>query len=123
MKKLLTRKQNQLTKTSQVLVVPAVEAAVVRIAVKKKKVATRSAVLTPYPVVLMAMHHWDYCFQDDDGEVEGLIDDNPVEEASDNDDEDSDADIGKRKVRSDDEDDQLEEDDYDLIEENLGIKV
>lgn len=61
---------------------------------------------------------------DDEGEVEGLIDDNPIEDdgASDNE-EDSDAEIGKRKKRSDDEYDKLEDDDFDLIEENLGIKV
>lgn len=59
---------------------------------------------------------------EDDGVVEGLIDDNPIEdEASEA--EDSDADIGKRKKAHSDEDDQLEEDDFDLIEENLGIKV
>ena len=60
----------------------------------------------------------------DDGVVEGLIDDAPIEEEEEASeaDEDSDADIGKRKKRSDD-DDQLEEDDFDLIEENLGIKV
>ena len=59
---------------------------------------------------------------DDDGVVEGLIDDYPIEEDEASEAEDSDADIGKRKAHSD-EDDQLEEDDFDLIEENLGIKV
>lgn len=58
----------------------------------------------------------------EDGEVEGLIDDAPIEdEASEA--EDSDADIGKTRKKRSVEDDQLEEDDFDLIEENLGIKV
>lgn len=52
--------------------------------------------------------------------MDNLVDDNPIEEGSEG--EDSDADVGKRKQHSD-EDDQLEEDDFDLIEENLGIKV
>lgn len=59
----------------------------------------------------------------DDGVVEGLIDDAPIEEEEDvSEAEDSDAEISKRKKRSDDDED-LEEDDFDLIEENLGIKV
>lgn len=53
--------------------------------------------------------------------MDNLIDDAPIEdEASEG--EDSDAEVGKRKIHSD-EDDQLEEDDFALIEENLGIKV
>ncbi|XP_076670314.1 transcription elongation factor SPT6 isoform X2 [Andrena cerasifolii] len=60
---------------------------------------------------------------DEEGEVPGLIDDNPID---DNDGEDSDAsdESGKRK-KSDDEDfdDRLEDEDYDLLEENLGVKV
>jgi len=50
--------------------------------------------------------------------VNDLIDDNPIEEDSDN------ASDRKRK-KSDDEDfeDVLEDDDYDLLEENLGVKV
>ncbi|XP_076244162.1 transcription elongation factor SPT6 isoform X2 [Calliopsis andreniformis] len=60
---------------------------------------------------------------DDEGEVPGLIDDNPIE---DNEGYDSDASerSGKRK-KSDDEDfdDRLEDEDYELLEENLGVKV
>lgn len=60
--------------------------------------------------------------------MKDLIDDNPIEE--DESDADSDtSNIGgtaKRK-KSDDEDDELddrlEDEDYDLIEENLGVKV
>lgn len=67
-------------------------------------------------------------FVDDEGEVEGLIDDNPIEEEEEDDavsenEEDSVANIGKRKKRLEDEYDRLDDDDYDLIEENLKIKV
>lgn len=56
-------------------------------------------------------------------ELEDLIDDNPIEESEG---EDSDASGGsKKRKKSDDEDfdDRLEDEDYDLIEENLGVKV
>lgn len=54
-------------------------------------------------------------------ELKDLIDDGPIEE--DGDDSDASRRSHKRK-RSDDEfDDRLEDDDYDLIEENLGVKV
>lgn len=56
-------------------------------------------------------------------ELKDLIDDRPIEES---DGEDSDASGGsKKRKKSDDEDfdDRLEDDDYDLIEENLGITV
>ncbi|KAF7404787.1 hypothetical protein HZH66_003693 [Vespula vulgaris] len=62
---------------------------------------------------------------DDDGEeVADLIDDNPIEEESDAEDSDTSGGTKKRK-KSDDEDfdDRLEEEDYDLIEENLGVKL
>lgn len=60
-------------------------------------------------------------------ELKDLIDDNPIEEDDDSGGEDSDASGNhpKRK-KSDDEDeldDRLEDEDYDLIEENLGVKV
>lgn len=51
-----------------------------------------------------------------------MIDDNPIEDSEG---EDSDA-SGKKRKKSDEEesdDDRLEEDDYDLLEENLGVKV
>lgn len=52
-----------------------------------------------------------------------LIDDNPIEEDSDAENSDGSR-RQKRKSRSDDElDDRLEDDDYDLLEENLGVKV
>lgn len=54
--------------------------------------------------------------------MKDLIDDNELEE----DESDNDSDIGKRKrdEEEDDEfDDRLEDEDYDLIEENLGVKV
>lgn len=57
-----------------------------------------------------------------------MIDDNPIEEDSDGDSDTSNIGGGaaKRK-KSDDEDDELddrlEDEDYDLIEENLGVKV
>lgn len=61
---------------------------------------------------------------EDEGEVPGLIDDNPIED--DNDGEDSDgSDYSRKRKKSDDEDfdDRLEDEDYDLLEENLGVKV
>lgn len=60
-------------------------------------------------------------------ELKDLIDDNPIEDGSDSDGDNSDnSRHEKRKKRSDDEDeldDRLEDDDYDLLEENLGVKV
>lgn len=57
-------------------------------------------------------------------ELKDLIDDAPIEESG-SDGEDSDASAGpKKRKKSDDElDDRLEDEDYDLIEENLGVKV
>ncbi|XP_043664640.1 transcription elongation factor SPT6-like [Vespula pensylvanica] len=62
--------------------------------------------------------------EDDEEEVQDLIDDNPIEEESDAEDSDTSGGTKKRK-KSDDEDfdDRLEEEDYDLIEENLGVKL
>ncbi|XP_031627743.1 transcription elongation factor SPT6 isoform X2 [Contarinia nasturtii] len=66
--------------------------------------------------------------EDDDGDEDGgvlddLIDDNPIEEDSDAANSDGSR-RQKRRSRSDDElDDRLEDDDYDLLEENLGVKV
>jgi transcription elongation factor SPT6 len=51
-----------------------------------------------------------------------LIDDNPIEE----DDSDNESDGSRKRKKSDDEDDfddRLEDEDYDLLEENLGVKV
>lgn len=56
-------------------------------------------------------------------ELKDLIDDNPIEESEG---EDSDGSTtSKKRKKSDDEDfdDRLEDEDYDLIEENLGVKV
>lgn len=54
-------------------------------------------------------------------ELKDLIDDNPIEESDGSGDE---SDGSKKRKKSDDDfDDRLEEDDYDLIEENLGVKV
>lgn len=57
-------------------------------------------------------------------ELKDLIDDAPIEESG-SDGEDSDAsNAPKKRKKSDDElDDRLEDEDYDLIEENLGVKV
>lgn len=54
-------------------------------------------------------------------ELKDLIDDNPIEES----DAESDASGGEKRKKSDDEDidDRLEDEDYDLLEENLGVKV
>ncbi|EDW37901.1 GL21315 [Drosophila persimilis] len=67
-------------------------------------------------------------------ELKDLIDDRPIEEedgsgdsdtASGGDDDDEGGGSGKKrkKHQDDDLDDRLEDDDYDLIEENLGVKV
>lgn len=60
-------------------------------------------------------------------ELKDLIDDAPIDEEDGSEGEDSDnSGSAKRRKRSDDEDeldDRLEDDDYDLIEENLGVKV
>lgn len=58
-------------------------------------------------------------------ELKDLIDDNPIEEGSDGEDSDVSNSSKKRKKDEDDDDldDRLEDDDYDLIEENLGVKV
>ena len=53
-------------------------------------------------------------------ELKDLIDDNPIEESEGEDSETSEV---KRKRGDDEFDDRLEDDDYDLIEENLGITV
>jgi transcription elongation factor SPT6 len=54
-------------------------------------------------------------------ELKDLIDDAPIEES---DGEDSDVSRPSKKEKSDDDfDDRLEDEDYDLIEENLGVKV
>lgn len=54
-------------------------------------------------------------------ELKDLIDDNPIEESEG---EDSDASGREKRKKSDEEyDDRLEDEDYDLIEENLGVKV
>lgn len=55
--------------------------------------------------------------------MKDLIDDNPIEEESDG---DSDASQGsKKRKKSDDEDfdDRLDDEDYDVLEENLGVKL
>lgn len=54
-------------------------------------------------------------------ELKDLIDDRPIEESEG---EDSDGSGGEKRKHSDEEyDDRLEDEDYDLIEENLGVKV
>ncbi|XP_054274705.1 transcription elongation factor SPT6-like isoform X1 [Macrosteles quadrilineatus] len=77
---------------------------------------------------LKAMESDDDEDEDDDEklreELKDLIDDNPIEE--DESGEDSDASGGsKKRKKSDDEDfdDRLEDEDYDLLEENLGRKI
>lgn len=66
------------------------------------------------------------CIVDDEErlreELKDLIDDNPIEES----DAESDASGGEKRKKSYDEedlDDRLEDEDYDLLEENLGVKV
>lgn len=55
-----------------------------------------------------------------------MIDDNPIEEDESDDGGDSDVGGSKKRKKSDDEDDyddRLEDDDYELLEENLGVKM
>uniref|UniRef100_A0ABD2WU03 Transcription elongation factor SPT6 n=1 Tax=Trichogramma kaykai TaxID=54128 RepID=A0ABD2WU03_9HYME len=58
-------------------------------------------------------------------EVKDLIDDRPIEEDdSDNSSDDDDRSPNAKRKRTDDDfDDRLDEEDYDVIEENLGVKV
>lgn len=57
-------------------------------------------------------------------ELKDLIDDAPIEEGSEGEDSDGSGHVKRRKSDDEDElDDRLEDDDYDLIEENLGVKV
>ena len=53
-------------------------------------------------------------------ELQDLIDDNPVEEDSGS---ESDTSRKRKKSDDDDDDDRFEDEDWDLIEENLGVKV
>lgn len=53
--------------------------------------------------------------------MEGFIKDEEEEEEEEG--EESGSESGKRKHEDSESDDQLEEEDYDLIEENLGVKV
>uniref|UniRef100_A0A2M3YZ36 Transcription elongation factor SPT6 n=1 Tax=Anopheles braziliensis TaxID=58242 RepID=A0A2M3YZ36_9DIPT len=67
--------------------------------------------------------------EDDDDrlreELKDLIDDEPIEESDNEDDSDDGSEGGpqKRKKSDDELDDRLEDEDYELIEENLGVKV
>lgn len=67
----------------------------------------------------------NYDIFSDNENVEGLIDDNPIEEEeSDDDDDNNDGEDRKRKHSdSEDEDDDLDDDDLELIEENTGKKI
>lgn len=59
-------------------------------------------------------------------ELKDLIDDRPIEDEESDGDSDASGGFNKKRKKSDDEDeldDRLEDDDYDLIEENLGVKV
>lgn len=57
--------------------------------------------------------------------MKDLIDDRPIEESSSDGESDASGPTGKRKKSDDDSelDDRLEDEDYELIEENLGVKV
>lgn len=78
-------------------------------------------------LLLLSLIVFLFCTDDEERlreELKDLIDDAPIEESG-SDGEDSDASVGpKKRKKSDDElDDRLEDEDYDLIEENLGVKV
>lgn len=82
-----------------------------------------------FEVIKQLSTYSNFNFPDDEErlreELKDLIDDNPIDEASDGDDSDESSNSKKRKKHDDDDelDDRLEDDDYDLIEENLGVKV
>ncbi|KAK9308785.1 hypothetical protein QLX08_001384 [Tetragonisca angustula] len=61
--------------------------------------------------------------EEEEGEVPGLIDDNPIDDDNDEDSEESDDSRKRKKSDDEDFDDRLEDEDYDLLEENLGVKV
>ena len=90
---------------------------------KKKKVEGYTFVQFRYLLIL-------YFYPEDDEdkireELGDLIDDNPIEEDESGSDSES-EDKGTKRKRDDDDDeldDRLSDDDFDLIEENLGIKV
>ena len=66
------------------------------------------------------------CYSDDEGldeDLKDLIDDNPVEEEPEEDSEEEGGDGEKRKHQDSDLEEDLSDDDYDLLEENLGIKI
>lgn len=59
-------------------------------------------------------------------ELNDLIDDNPIEEDDSSSESENEAPGGRKRKHADDDDelnDNLSDDDYDLLEENLGIKV
>lgn len=56
-------------------------------------------------------------------ELKDLIDDAPIDESGSDGDDSEDEGPKKRKKSDDELDDRLEDEDYDLIEENLGVKV
>lgn len=58
-------------------------------------------------------------------DLKDLIDDRPIEDDESDGDSDGSGRSAKRKKSDDDDelDDRLEDEDYDLIEENLGVKV
>jgi transcription elongation factor SPT6 len=59
-------------------------------------------------------------------ELGDLIDDNPIEEDSSSSESDNETSGGNKRKRDDDDDeldDRLSEEDFELIEENLGIKM
>ena len=63
-----------------------------------------------------------WCLDQDVDDLKDLIDDNPIEEESDPDSDDSHS-RTKRKKSDDELDDRLDDEDYELIEENLGVPV
>ncbi len=77
------------------------------------------------PVSSYCSFFWTVHFSDGDHldkDLEDLIDDNPIEEGSDS---GSDGEGGKKRKNEDESDleEDLEDEDYDLIKENLGIEV
>lgn len=86
------------------------------------RTARRRKRVREFRILRLWLFNWLFILDDDGEEVKDLIDDTPIQESEG---EESDASGGQKRKKSDDEnyDSQLEDEDYDLIEENLGVKV
>lgn len=77
--------------------------------------------MSPWYDIFLGQAHLNLTEEQIRKEMEGFIKDEEEEEEEEG--EESGSESGKRKHEDSESDDQLEEEDYDLIEENLGVKV